>query len=109
VSGHYVIRPKADRDLDEQAYYLATNASAQLGHRFLLAAHETFAVLATQPQMGWHPRLRRTELASLRVFSIAGFEKMLVLYRPRANGVDILRVVHGSRNVRALLRREGVE
>jgi toxin ParE1/3/4 len=109
VSSSYVIRPKADRDLDDQAYYLATEAGAELGHRFLLAAHETFALLATQPRMGWHPRLQHPELSSLRVFRIAGFAKILVLYRPHPNGVEILRVVHGSRNVQALLRREGIE
>ena len=98
--GVYVVRPKADEDLDEQAYYLATQAGAELGHRFLLA---------TQPQMGWHARLKHPELTSLRVFQISGFEKMLVLYRVHPNGVEILRVVHGSRNVRALLRREGIE
>jgi hypothetical protein len=40
---------------------------------------------------------------------VSGFEKMLVLYRPSPHGVEILRVVHGSRNIAALLRREGVE
>jgi hypothetical protein len=45
VSGRYLIRPKADQDLDEQAYYFATEATAELGHRFLVAAHETFALL----------------------------------------------------------------
>jgi len=109
VSGRYVIRPKADRDLGDEAYYLATQAGAELGHRFLLAAHETFALMATQPHMGWHPRLKHPDLASMRLFKIAGFEKIVVLYRPRADGVEILRMVHGSRNVQALMRREGVE
>jgi plasmid stabilization system protein ParE len=49
VSGSYIIRPKADRDLDEQAYYLATEATPDVGHRFLLAAHETFGLLAANP------------------------------------------------------------
>jgi len=109
VSAVYVVRPKADHDLDEQAYYFATEASSGLGHRFLLAAHETFSLLAGQPQIGWHARLKNPLLVSLRVFRVSGFEKMLVLYRPSAHGVEILRVVHGSRNIAALLRREGVE
>jgi len=48
-------------------------------------------------------------LGALRVFRVTGFEDMLILYRPLSKGVDILRVVHGSRNLRALLRREGLE
>ncbi|MHB8502850.1 MAG: type II toxin-antitoxin system RelE/ParE family toxin [Candidatus Acidiferrales bacterium] len=105
----YVVRPKADHDLDEQAYYFATKAEPELGHRFLLAAHETFGLLAAQPQIGWHARLKNPPLASLRVFRVSGFEKMIVLYRPSQHGIEILRVVHGSRNIAALLRREVVE
>jgi plasmid stabilization system protein ParE len=104
----YVVRPKADRDLDEQAYYFATEAGPELGHRFLLAAHETLGLLAAQPEMGWHARLKNPRLASLRVFRVTGFEKMLVLYLPSPHGVEILRVVHGSRNIMWLLRREGL-
>jgi toxin ParE1/3/4 len=109
VTARYVIRPKADQDLDEQAYYFATQASPEVGHKFLLAAHETFSLLATQPEMGWHCRLKHPGLASLRAFRVSGFERLLVLYRPRPDGVEILRVVHGSRDLQALLRREGTE
>jgi len=49
VSAVYVLRPKADQDLDDQALYLATQAGPDVGQRFLLAAHETFALLAAQP------------------------------------------------------------
>jgi plasmid stabilization system protein ParE len=52
VRRRYLIRPKADQDLDDQAYYYGVERSPALGHRFLVAAHETFALLATQPEMG---------------------------------------------------------
>jgi toxin ParE1/3/4 len=106
TEGRYVVRPRVDRDLDEQAYYYATEASPEVGHRFLVAAHDTFALLATQPQMGWQSRLGRPELKRLRVWRVKGFERVLILYVPLADGVEILRVVHGSRNLQALLRRE---
>ena len=109
MRARYVVRPKADQDLDDQAYYLATQANPEVGHRFLLAAHETFSLLATQPEMGWDCRLKDPGVASLRVFRVSGFERMLVLYRPHPDGVEILRLVHGSRDLRAFLHREGVE
>lgn len=104
----YVVRPKADQDLQDQAYYYATAASPEVGHRFLVAAHDTIALLATQPNMDWHAGLRRTDLRGLRVFRVADFERILLLYLPLLDGVEILRVVHGSRNLQALLRREGL-
>jgi len=109
LSGRYLVRPKADADLDHQALYLAENAGPEIGHHFLLAAHETFTLLASQPAMGWHPRLKHPDLASLRTFRISGFERMIVLYRPISDGVEILRVIHGSRNVMKLLSREGIK
>jgi toxin ParE1/3/4 len=109
VSAIYLVRPKADQDLDKEAFYLASEASPEVGHRFLYSAHETFGLLAAQPQMGWHARLKQPKLTDVRVFRVAGFERILVLYRPCPDGVEILRVVHGSRNVQLLLRREGVE
>ena len=49
----YVVLPKADRDLEDHAYCYATEASPEIGHRFLVAAHDNFALLATQPNMGF--------------------------------------------------------
>jgi len=107
VSTRYVVKPRADRDLSDYADYLAEEATLDLALRFLPAANETFALLAQQPNLGWQSRLRRTALKCLRVFRVTGFEHMLIFYRPLPDGVDILRVVHGSRNLRALFRRRG--
>jgi plasmid stabilization system protein ParE len=71
VTPRYVLRPKADQDLREQAYYFATEASPEIGHRFLVAAHKTFALLSTQPEMG---RLLRTAARKIDlVESISSF------------------------------------
>ena len=109
MSARYLIKPKADRDLDNYADYLAKEASVEVALRFFDAAYSTFALLATQPNMGWRSRIAYPGLELLRVFRVTGFEDMLILYRPLAKSIDILRVVHGSRNLRALLRRERLE
>jgi toxin ParE1/3/4 len=108
VTARYVVRPKADEDLDNQALYLAKEANPEVGHRFLIAAHETFNLLATQPNMGWHPRLKHPTLTSLRVFRISGFDRMLVLYRPIEDGIEVVRVIHSSRDLEGLLRRNEI-
>jgi toxin ParE1/3/4 len=107
VSADYVVRPKADQDLDSHADYLAQEASLEVALRFIAAAHETFALLATRPHIGWHSRLKHAALKTARVFRVSGFEQMLVLYRTLPGGIEILRVIHGSRNLQALLRRRG--
>jgi plasmid stabilization system protein ParE len=99
----YDIQPKADTDLEEQAFYYATRATPELGHRFLVAAHDTFALLATHPNMGWHCQLKHPALRELRIFRVAGFERIMILYKPLSDGVSIVGVAHGSRNLQRFL------
>jgi toxin ParE1/3/4 len=56
------------------------------------------------PRWGWYFRLEHPSLKSLRVFRVSGFEKILVLYLPVESGVEIVRVIHGSRNLLTILR-----
>ena|SRR5439155_26162991 len=87
------------------ANYIAGKANLEVALRFLAAAHETFALLAAHPHIGWKSRLKHAALRSLRVFRVTHYEDILILYRPLPDGVDILRIVHGSRNLQALFRR----
>ena len=61
------------------------------------------ALLATQPEMGWKRRLEHPALVSARVFRVTGFEKILIFYRPVQGGIEVLRVIHGARNIEMLL------
>jgi plasmid stabilization system protein ParE len=66
--GRYVVAPKADQDLEDQAYYYASEAEVELGIRFLAAAHETFNILAQYPHMGWLPDWPHPQVQGLRLF-----------------------------------------
>jgi plasmid stabilization system protein ParE len=79
VRSRYTIKPRADSDIEDYAAYLARNANLDVALRFLAAADETFSLLATQPDIGWHARLRTQALGTLRMFRVAGFERMLIL------------------------------
>ena len=105
MTSSYSVKPRAATDLDEYADYLSQEAGLEVAIQFLNSAQVTFALLADYPNMGWPARLKHPELKRLRVFRVTTFENMLILYRPLANGVEILRVVHGARNLQALFRR----
>jgi hypothetical protein len=59
--------------------------------------------------MGWRSKLKHPGLRKMRVFRVSGFERIIVLYLPQADGIEILRVVHRSRDLQALISREGFE
>ena len=94
-----VVRPAAESDLDEQAEYLAGHGNLETGIRFYNAAEETFVLLASQPEMGRAAEFRSSLLAGIRMLPLKGFPKHLVFYKPFENTIEIIRVVHGARDI----------
>jgi len=97
-------REAAKRDLVAQWLWCAENASIEVADRFLGAADDTLNLLSTQPESGSSFFVRKPELQGMRRFPIsAGFEKILLFYFPLRDGVDLVCVVHGSRDLEHLL------
>ena len=101
----FVVLPAADRDLDDHYDYIARD-SLDAAIRMQDAARATFAELAEMPRMGKHRPVRNPQLAGLRQWSIRGFPNHLIFYRETDEGVEILRVLHGARDLDRILERE---
>ncbi len=93
--------PQARRDLLELADYIARD-SLDTAERFLDAAEAAFHLLASMPEMGTLCEFRDPATAGVRIWSIRGFENYVVFYRPFKDGVDVVRVIHGARNIQAI-------
>ena len=97
-------REAAKRDLIAQWVWYAESADFELADRFLSAVEKTLSLLAAQPQSGAQFFVRKTELQGIRRFPVSeGFEKILLFYFPLKDGVDLVRVLHGSRDFERLL------
>ena len=97
-------REAARRDLIGQWVWYAENADIDTADQFLKVADETSKMLARQPEAGYRFFVRRPELQGLRRFPLSGgFEKILLFYFPLPEGIDLVRVVHGSRDLERLL------
>jgi toxin ParE1/3/4 len=96
-------RASALRDLVEDYVYLAEQAGIDTAERFLSSAEESFTDLAVHPRMGSALSLHNPKLAGLRKWRVNGFEKFLIFYLPRANGVSIVRVLHAAQDWWSLL------
>jgi len=89
-------RPEAETDLEEIWWYIAQDSPNNADH-FLDRIQEVCLSLANFPNMG----TSRNELKSgLRSHTIGNY---LVFYFPLENGVDVVRVLHRSRNIEILL------
>ncbi len=91
----------ARRDLVELGTYIGQH-SEPASRRFLNAAEEAFQRLAAMPGLGSACESDHLALAGLRLWPVRGFPKYLILYRPLEDGIEVLRVFHGARDLESL-------
>lgn len=103
-SGGYILLPEADDDVVESAAYLIENASEEVAARFTRSIFSTASLLATMPGIGLHCHFKSPQFDAVRRIGPKGFEHWLVFYRPRPGGIEVLRVIHSSRNWPRLFR-----
>lgn len=101
------IRPGADRGLDDHYDYIAQD-SLDAAQRLLEVAHATFDELLATPGMGRPKELRNPRLAGLRQWRIRGFPRYLIYYLETVTGIEVVRVLHGARDIESLLEDEDV-
>ena len=101
------VLPLADLDLDEQAHFLGIAAGMETALRFLDSAAATFEAIARMPGIGEPWRSRQPRLAGLRSIRIQGFENHLAFYRAVEGEVEIVRVLHGTRDLKNALESPG--
>jgi toxin ParE1/3/4 len=98
-------REAAKRDLIAQWVWYAENASIEVADRFLGATEKALASLSIHPESGAPFFVRKAELQGIRRFPVSdGFEKILLFYLPLEDGIDLIRVAPGSRNIERLFR-----
>ncbi len=91
------IRPQAENDLDEIWLYIAQD-NPQNADKFLDLIQETCVVISGYPSMG---EVRDKLLAGLRSFPVGNY---MVFYLPQKDGVDVVRVLHGSRDLQPVFQ-----
>jgi toxin ParE1/3/4 len=96
----YVLAPTARDDLQSIWDYIGlAHDSPQAANALIGRLEERFSLLASQPLMG---ELRDDLRSGLRVLSA---ENYVILYYPMRDGVEIVGVIHGARDLKRLLKR----
>lgn len=100
---------QAKQDLIEIYAHLSSRDRAVAEH-FLAEAHKAFNLILQMPGVGrkWRPSI--SWLPNLRVSAVPRpFRKYLIFYRPVADGVQIVAVVYGTRDLNFILDSLRVE
>jgi toxin ParE1/3/4 len=85
----------AEEDLKEIWAYVAQH-NPEAASKLIREITSKFAILRDYPQMGQE---QQKLLINLRSFTVKGY---LIFYQPFDEGVEILRVLHGSRDIESI-------
>jgi toxin ParE1/3/4 len=77
-------------------------ANVSAARSVLEAIHETMNLLAEFPTLG---ELKPELAANLRSFPAKKYRNYLIFYLPLTDGIQVVRVLHGARNLRAEFRK----
>jgi toxin ParE1/3/4 len=101
VTNRIVRHDAAWQDLDDLAAFIQKD-SPQAAIRFLEKAEESFRLLARSPELGGLCTFPHPRMSGIRVWSVKGFPNHLIFYRPIEHGIEVVRVLHGARDIEAV-------
>jgi plasmid stabilization system protein ParE len=63
------------------------------------AVYETFKNLADRPGLGRLRKFKNPRLKNVHLWRVSGFDNYLIFYRPAPEGIQVLHVYHGTRDI----------
>jgi len=84
-------------------YYAAIRL--ELALRFLDAVEATLAGLLEMPGKGSKCEYSHPRYVGMRLYTVNGFEKYVLYYRPISDGIELIRVLYGGRDRDAIFGR----
>ena len=100
-------RQAASDDIVRQfRYYLLTAEAPEIALRFREAVRHTIQSLVQNPHVGPRCSSSNPRLQNLRSWPVAGFEAIRIYYAVEPEAMHIIRILHGKRDVRHILRNE---
>ncbi len=87
-----LLTPQAERDIDDIGEYIAANNPAE-AYQLVRSIRQRCQALAKMPETG---RSREELAPGLRISHVGRY---LIFFRPDPEGIEVVRVVHGSRDL----------
>ena len=98
-----IVLPAAKEDLIAQADYFEERGGRVLEDRFLQECAAGFERLSRFPESGTIIRYKHLKLEGCRFIRVPEFEKMPIFYNPLPERIEILRILHGARDIEEAL------
>ena len=98
---------KAEQDTEEIALYLALD-EFDAEDLFREDLDDAYALLADTPGIGAGREFKNSSLSQMRMLRLRRFQNHLVFYQPVPDGLLIVRVLHGARDIAAFFEDEDI-
>ncbi len=92
-----------DDVLRQFRYYLIDQNLPEIAERFKDAIRHTVGALRKHPLIGARYQSANHRLRDLRSWPVAGFEAIRIYYLVDARAIQVVRVLHGKRDVKLIL------
>jgi toxin ParE1/3/4 len=100
------IRPAARQDILHQYRHYLTLDLPHVAERFLASVENSIDALMAAPKAGSPRHFANPLLAGLRSWPVKGFEEFRIYYLERPCEVAVARILHGRRDIGAILEDE---
>ena len=91
-------KPEAKLDLLQHFIFIGED-NLDAAERFLDAVEDALGKLSDMPGMGRLREFTIPELRDVRSWPVRGFENYLIFYRATERRLEVLRVIHGARDI----------
>ncbi len=98
-----IVRNRATQDLRQQANYILAQGNRDAAEQFLSCAESAFSQLAITPYIGKVMSLSLSDIGEIRQWRIKNFKDYLIFYRVLDDSIEVLRVLHGARDLEEIL------
>ena len=94
-------RPRAREDIEAHVTRIG-ETNPRTAERFAERVQASCELLEQFPLLGYSPPWRELTALGVRFHAVRRFRKFLIVYRPCPDGIEVVRVFHGRRDLGAL-------
>src|SRR5215204_5138152 len=94
-------RPQAERDIEECFVFIAED-DLDKGVYFLAAVEDSLEQLAEFPLLGKQRNFADNRFQNVQMWRVKGNENYLIFYTVEENRIEVIRVLHGARDIEYL-------
>lgn len=99
------VSDEASEDISDHAMRLA-RANRSAATRFIGSVRKTLGYIEAFPTGGTLFEVDDPDIPAMRIWPVSGFRKYVIFYRYDGAVIEILRVLDGTRDLRAFFRRQ---